>query len=244
MRPTSDPLKVFMEDIEKTETLSGKCVKLQAYLHSLKVDMSKMKDLDVPISKQILEHVIKTLEVEYDKVLGMIKDILNQTGITDVRVLPEEMIRVFQDLSLAPTNNVLQEPHMQTEQGLGQHVSLPMQMQPGSLPTQMHPGWQQLSPPMQVQQGSLPTQMQHGSLSTQMQQGLGLHGSVPTQTQQGLGQQSSLQMQMQWQFQSQLIQQQNALQRRMQIQSQLATKNAARQAQQGLGQQGLGQRPF
>ncbi|CAA7052984.1 unnamed protein product [Microthlaspi erraticum] len=172
MRPTSDPLKLFMEDIEKTQTLSGKCVKLQAYLHSLKADMSKMKDLDVTISKQILEHVIKTLEVEYDKVLGMIKDLLNQTRIADVTVLPEEMIRVFQNLSLAPTNNVLQEPQMQTEQGLGQHGSMPQQMQPGF----GQPG----SLPMQMQQGL----GQPGSLPMQMQQGLELHGSVPTQTQQ------------------------------------------------------------
>ncbi|CAA7052981.1 unnamed protein product [Microthlaspi erraticum] len=122
MRPMS-------EYIEKAQTLSVKCLKLQDDIHSLEVDISKLKDLGVPIYKQ--EQAIKTIQVEHDKIFGMIKDALNQLGITDVSVLPEEMIRVFQNLSLAPTNNVLQEPQMQTEQGLGKHGSLPMQMQQG-----------------------------------------------------------------------------------------------------------------
>ncbi|VVA98183.1 unnamed protein product [Arabis nemorensis] len=108
MPPTSAPLKFFMEDIEKTQSLSGKCVKIEAYIATIKEDRNKVKDLNVPICKQILDDAIKTLEVERDKFLAEIKDILNRTGIIDVNASQEEMISVFQNLSPTLTNNVVQ----------------------------------------------------------------------------------------------------------------------------------------
>ncbi|CAN7106523.1 unnamed protein product [Brassica rapa subsp. narinosa] len=92
MPPTSDPLKLFMEDIEKTQILSGKYVKIHAYLVSLKEEKKKIKNR------------------------------LNQTGITNVDVLPEEMIRVFQNPSLNQNNTVPQAPQvpMQSQQGFVQ----------------------------------------------------------------------------------------------------------------------------
>ncbi|CAN6811353.1 unnamed protein product, partial [Brassica oleracea] len=96
-----------MEDIEKTQTLSGKFVKIQAYIDFLNEEKSKIKDLDLHICRQFLNHVFifcllkysfTALDVEHDIVSAEIKDILNQTGITDVDVLPKEMIRVFENL--------------------------------------------------------------------------------------------------------------------------------------------------
>ncbi|CAF2128095.1 unnamed protein product [Brassica rapa] len=110
---------------EKTQTLSGKFVEIRAYIDFLNEEKSKIKDLDLHICKQFLNHAITALDVEQDIVSAEIKDILNQTGITDVDVLPKEMIRVFENLSLNPTNTVLQEPQisMQSQQGLlGQQV--------------------------------------------------------------------------------------------------------------------------
>lgn len=56
--PTSNPLKLFVEDIEKSQTLTlyEKYVKIQMYLVSLKEEMSKIKDLGLPNSKRILDH--------------------------------------------------------------------------------------------------------------------------------------------------------------------------------------------
>ncbi|CDY22993.1 BnaC03g40760D [Brassica napus] len=82
-----------MEDIEKTQTLSGKFVKIQAYIDFLNEEKSKIKDLDLHICKQFLNHAITALDVEHDIVSAEIKDILNQTGIADVDLLPKEMIR-------------------------------------------------------------------------------------------------------------------------------------------------------
>ncbi|XP_018490262.2 uncharacterized protein LOC108860920 [Raphanus sativus] len=124
MPPTSDPLKLFMEDIEKSQTLTlhGKCVKIHVYLASLKEEMSKIKDLGLPNSKQLLDHAIKTLEVEHGRFSEKLKDSTNQTGVIDVDVFPEE-IRVSQNPSLNPTNTVLraQPISMQSKQGTLHH---------------------------------------------------------------------------------------------------------------------------
>ena len=45
-----------------------------------------------------MKYSFTALDVEHDIVSAEIKDILNQTGITDVDVLPKEMIRVFENL--------------------------------------------------------------------------------------------------------------------------------------------------
>ncbi|CAG7877123.1 unnamed protein product [Brassica rapa] len=136
--PTSDPLKLFMEDIEKSQTLTlhGKYVKIHMYLVSLKEEMGKIKDLGLPNSKRILDHAIKTLEVEHDSVSEKLKNVTNQTGVTNVGVFPKEMIRVSQKPSLNPTNTVLQAPQisMQSQQGtwhrgLGQQGSVQAIMQ-------------------------------------------------------------------------------------------------------------------
>lgn len=55
MPPMSGPLKLFMEDIEKTQSLYFKCVKLQAYIETIKEEKNTIKDLNVPMSKQILD---------------------------------------------------------------------------------------------------------------------------------------------------------------------------------------------
>ncbi|KAH0891608.1 hypothetical protein HID58_054037 [Brassica napus] len=55
-----------MEDIEKTQTLSGKFVKIQAYIDFLNEEKSKIKDLDLHICKQFLNHAITALDVEHD----------------------------------------------------------------------------------------------------------------------------------------------------------------------------------
>ncbi|CAH8373309.1 unnamed protein product [Eruca vesicaria subsp. sativa] len=73
MPPTSDPLKLFMEDTEKTQTLSGKYVKIQEYLVSLKKKKSKINNLDLPISKQCLYHV-STIEAEPPPPAGIFSD--------------------------------------------------------------------------------------------------------------------------------------------------------------------------
>ncbi|CAN6891957.1 unnamed protein product, partial [Brassica oleracea var. botrytis] len=136
--PTSNPLKLFMEDIEKSQTLTlyEKYVKIQMYLVSLKEEMSKIKDLGLPNSKRILDHAIKTLEVEHNSVSEKLKNVTNQTGVTNVGVFPEEMIRASQKPSPNPTNTVLQAPQisMQSQQGtwhrgLGQQGSLQTIMQ-------------------------------------------------------------------------------------------------------------------
>ncbi|CAF2100395.1 unnamed protein product [Brassica napus] len=142
--PTSDPLKLFMEDIEKSQTLTlhGKYVKIHMYLVSLKEEMGKIKDLGLPNSKRILDHAIKTLEVEHDSVSEKLKNVTNQTGVTNVGVFPKEMIRVSQKPSLNPTNTVLQAPQisMQSQQGkwhrgLGQQGSVQAIMQQQSKAT-------------------------------------------------------------------------------------------------------------
>ena len=79
---------------------------------------------------------IKTLEVEHDSVSEKLKNVTNQTGVTNVGVFPKEMIRVSQKPSLNPTNTVLQAPQisMQSQQGtwhrgLGQQGSVQAIMQ-------------------------------------------------------------------------------------------------------------------
>ncbi|KAG2306214.1 hypothetical protein Bca52824_025962 [Brassica carinata] len=186
MPPTSDPLKLFMEDIEKTQTLSGKYAKIQTYIVSLKEEKSKITDLDRPISKQFLDHAIKTLEVEHDFVSEKIKNILNETGITNVDVLPEEMIRVFQNPSLNQNNTVPQAPQvpMQSQQGLGQQGSLQTKLQQNRQLLQQQQGLLtpgQMNPQMQAQgMNSIQMQQQRYQLQqlilkqNQMQQQQGL----------------------------------------------------------------------
>ncbi|CAH8358440.1 unnamed protein product [Eruca vesicaria subsp. sativa] len=194
MPPTSDPLKLFMEDIEKTQTLSGKYAKIQTYIVSLKEEKSKINDL-VPISKQFLDHAIKTLEEEHHFVSEKIKNILNQTGIIDVDVLPEEMIRVFQNPSLnqnntmsQANNTVPQAPQvpMQNQQGFGS-ISLGQQGFGSISLGQQGFGFQQRMPMvhplgMQHQQGF---QQQQQIILSQLQQPQKLKQN-PLQQQQGL----------------------------------------------------------
>lgn len=56
MSATSDPFKLFMEESEKTQSLSDKCIKFQLDIASIKQDMNKINDLNVPMCKQILDY--------------------------------------------------------------------------------------------------------------------------------------------------------------------------------------------
>ncbi|CAH8372867.1 unnamed protein product [Eruca vesicaria subsp. sativa] len=148
--PTSDPLKLFMEDIEKTQTLLGKYAKIQTYLVSLKDEMSKIKALDLPKSKQLLDH--EQLKSGH---------IASRSRATRVSEYP----------NLNPTNT-LQAPQisMQSQQGtlhhgVGQQGSLQTKMQhQRNQMLQLHLARQQ-----QQQQGLLQPQVMKPSQLQQQQ---------------------------------------------------------------------------